>query len=196
MGLHQAFRRWILPVVLLTAGLLIAAGGAGTRLALRYDRAAIEAAEFFRLVSGHFAHLGWSHFALNAAGILLVWVLVGGAFSPLQWLIAVAVILAGIDIGFWLLLPELQWYVGLSGLLHGLLAAGAVGQFSARRNESIAILVILALKLGYEAAAGALPGTSGAAGGPVVTEAHLYGAISGLLIGALLSIGNRARAPI
>ena len=58
-------------LLVLAIGLLIAAGGAAARLALRYDRAAIESAELFRLVTGHFAHLGWSHFALNAAGIVL-----------------------------------------------------------------------------------------------------------------------------
>ena len=33
---------------------------------------------------------------------------------------------AMIDLGFVLFEPQLDWYVGLSGVLHGALAAGAV----------------------------------------------------------------------
>lgn len=196
MGLHHAFRVGLLPAAIVALGLAVAAGGERFRAALRYDRAGIDAAEYYRLVSGHFAHLGWSHFALNAAGLVLVWLLVGTAYTMLQWLFVVALVLIAIDAGFWLLMPGLDWYVGLSGLLHGLLTAGAVGSIARRRSESLVILAVLAAKLGYEILAGPLPGTSMAAGGAVVTQAHLFGALGGLVASGLIRIGNRGPAPI
>ncbi len=61
---------------------------------------------------------------LNIAGLLLVWYLVGAAFSLTRWSIITASSILVMDMGFWFLMPQLDWYVGLSGLLHGLLAAG------------------------------------------------------------------------
>jgi rhomboid family GlyGly-CTERM serine protease len=196
MGLRQAFGDRLLPGFLLLAGFAIAAGGDGFREATRFERAAIGAGELHRLVTGHLAHLGWSHFLLNAAGLGLVWLLVGGAFSLLEWLVVAALCVAAIDAGLWILLPTLDWYVGLSGLLHGLLAAGAAGGLRRRPTESLIILFVVALKLAYETLGGPMPGAEGLSGGPVVTEAHLYGAVAGAVAGALLSVGNRPRASI
>ena len=76
------------------------------------------------------------------------------------------------------------WYVGLSGVLHGALAAGAVAWW---RYESklLALLLsaIFAGKLAWEQWHGALP-LSGDL--PVVVDAHLYGALGGALAGVLL----------
>ena len=76
------------------------------------------------------------------------------------------------------------------------MAAGALGNLRRRRAESVANLVVLAVKLAYEALAGPLPGSVGVSGGPIVTQAHLYGAAGGVAAAALISIGNRWRAPI
>ncbi len=71
--------------------------------------------------------------------------------------------------------------MGLSGVLHGMLAAGAIGLWQERRPEAAALAILLAAKLTYEALVGPVPGSEATAGGAVVTEAHLYGAIGGLL---------------
>ena len=194
MGLDKALQKAILPASVLVIAVLAALGGDRLRLAFRYERTAIEAGEFYRLVSGHFVHLGWSHLVLNAAGLGLAWFLVGPVFSATQWLFVIATTLVIIDAGFWLILPGLSWYVGLSGLLHGILAAGAVGSW--RKIESRLILVVLVAKLAYESLVGVLPGTTGATGGDVVTEAHLYGFLGGVISSIIVSVGNRRRAPI
>jgi len=196
MGLRQALGNRLLAAFILLTGLVIAAGGDGFREALRYDPGAIGGGELHRLVTGHFAHLGWTHLALNAAGLVLTWLLVGSAFSVVEWLLVIACCIAAIDVGFWLLLPALGWYVGLSGLLHGMLAAGAIGNLRVRRVEAAVILGVLVAKLAYEAVGGPMPGAEDLSGGPVVTQAHLYGAIGGGMAAALISIGNRWRAPI
>ena len=181
-------RGWVLPAAIALICLAAMIFGDAAREAFRYDRSAIGGGEVFRLISGHFVHLGASHTVLNMVGLIIVWALTGRAFSIGRWLIVTALIIAIIDAGFWLLLPRLEWYVGLSGLLHGMLVAGAVGDIRRDRLQSVLILIVVAGKLIYEVVAGPLPGSSDAAGGPVLTESHLYGAIGGLLAGAALII--------
>ncbi len=161
--------------------------GDAARQALRYERSAIlEQQEWWRAVSGHFVHLGWSHLWLNLAGCLLVWFLFRRDYRLLQWLVIVVVSLGVMSGGFLLLNPRLEWYVGLSGLLHGLFAAGMLSWLQDRSWESWLMLAIFAAKLAWEQLLGPLPFTDASAGGPVVVDAHFYGALGGVLAAALL----------
>jgi rhomboid family GlyGly-CTERM serine protease len=203
MGLNQGdvdhrqiskYPVWIVPGTILLVALLIALGGDAGRELFRYDRVAIGSGELWRLISGHAAHLGWSHFAMNAVGMLLIFYLVGDRFSPLAWLLVSVLAVLGIDLGFWLLEPQLIWYVGLSGLLHGYLAAGVAAGLPKLQTEDWLIAGFLIVKLGYEQIIGPIPGSTDTAGGNVVVAAHLYGAIAGLLVGLIISF-RKASAP-
>ena len=201
MGLHNVSERgspgrsaeflrvagyWLVPAVITAIALVIAVfGTAGIEL-LKYDRLAIIDGEYWRLLSGHFSHLGPEHLLLNLAGLVLVWLLVGRQYTTGQWLIVTAFSLAVITLGFWYLDPNLIWYVGLSGLLHGLLIAGAIRGIKTQPVESIIIIVAVAGKLIYEQLIGPLPGSEATAGGAVITNAHLYGAFGGAMIAAIL----------
>jgi rhomboid family GlyGly-CTERM serine protease len=185
----EVWRGWALPASLGLTAFVLQAGGLD--VALRYERTAIAAGEFWRLVTGHFVHLGWRHLALNLIGLLLVWLLVGSAFTFRQWLTVIGVSVALVDAAFWWLSPELDWYVGLSGLLHAMLVAAALALLLRRdaavRYEALVLLVLTAIKLGWEQFAGPMPGSEAAAGGNVVVDAHVYGAAAGL-IGACLAL--------
>jgi rhomboid family GlyGly-CTERM serine protease len=184
---------WLVPVLITTFSIVIAAfGQAGTEL-LKYDRLAIVGGEYWRLLSGHFVHLGPEHLLLNLAGLVLVWLLIGRQYSTSQWFIVTAFSLVVITLGFWFLDTNLLWYVGLSGLLHGLLIAGAISGIKTQPVESVIVLVAVAGKLVYELLVGPLPGSEATAGGAVITNAHLFGAIGGAVIAALL--WRRVAAP-
>lgn len=173
------------------------AGGRGQEV-LRWDRDAIAAGELWRLVTGHLAHLGAAHLALNLAGLALVWILVGDRLKPLGWWLVVAFGIAVIDLGFWFLDPGLAWYVGLSGLLHTLILAGTTAGARTAPLESLALGGLVLAKIVVEQLAGPLPGSEATSGGPVVVNAHLYGAIAGLAAGGFV-LAMRAewrRAPI
>ncbi len=197
MGLHQRQQKhsaagylqgWALPgLVIIVASLLALSDDWGREL-LRYDRDAIAGGQIWRLASGHFVHLGLSHWVLNGAGLLLVWFLVGEFLRASQWLLVTIVCIVGIDLGFWLFQPQLQWYVGLSGLLHGYLFAGIVAGYRQRKVEMTVLGVIVIAKLIYEALVGPLPGSELTSGGAVITAAHLYGAISGFAVSSIMSI--------
>lgn len=198
---HRFFARnglWKLPCGVLLLSLVFALMGDTGRELLRYDRFAIQDGEVWRLFSGHFVHLGWSHFLLNAAGLVLVAFLVAAQFSAAQWLLILLLMIGGIDLGFWFLEPQLAWYVGLSGVLHGLLVAGVIAELRDNRGsiEFRVLAVLLVAKLAYEQLVGPLPGSEASSGGNVVVAAHLYGAIAGLLAGAWLSLRKARQAPI
>ncbi len=192
----QLIRGWALPgtIVVFATAVLLFGDDAGLRL--RYDRAAIASGEFLRLVSGHAVHLSVAHYLLNVAGLLVVWYLVGAAFSTRIWAVIIASSIAAMDAGFWFLMPTLDWYVGLSGLLHGILAAGIAGIWRTRRTEALILAALMLAKFIHEALIGPLPGSEGTAGGDVVTEAHLLGAIGGFAAGLLFSIRVRPDVPI
>jgi rhomboid family GlyGly-CTERM serine protease len=161
------------------------AGSAG-RQWLRYDRNAIADGELWRLLSGHLVHLNPAHVLLNLAGLWLVWLLAGHRLSVRAWTSVIVITIACMDAAFWFLEPGLNWYVGLSGLLHGLLLAGVVAGLKTAPIDSAVLGLLVLLKLLYEQTAGPLPGSEATAGGPVVVDAHLYGALGGALAGALL----------
>lgn len=181
----ESLRRWRLPAALAAVSLLLQLSGPAADGLFAFAPDAVARGEVWRLVSGHLQHLGWPHFALNVTALGLIWLLVGSGYSTAQWLLVLAVSLAAIDVGLWVGLPDLVWYVGLSGVLHGVFAAGAVAHLRRNRIEAAVLLSLLALKLGYEFAVGPLPGSETTAGGRVITEAHLFGALGGAAAAAI-----------
>lgn len=186
---------WLVPGILVLGALILLPAGDAGREWLRFDRSGIAAGELWRLLTGHLVHLGVSHTVLNLAGLVLVWFLVGRAYTWKQWLWIMAGSIAAIDLGLWFGAPSLEWYVGLSGLLHGMLAAGIVAGLAARSGEAAILALVVAGKLAWEQLAGPLPGSEGTSGGAVIVDAHLYGVIGGTLVAAALIRAGR-RAPI
>ena len=189
-------KQWLLPVIATLLALLLLLGGETAREGFRFDRVGIASGELWRLATGHFVHLGWPHFALNAAGLGLVWYLVGNVFDRRRWLVISAVSVFTIDLGLWYLDPELKWYVGLSGLLHGILAAGLTERLRKPDFETLLLASLLLGKLAWEQLSGPLPGSEGTAGGPVVVDSHLFGAFGGALMALALRIRVRPATPI
>ena len=198
MGLQRLFRfraaDAVVPAVLsvVLAGIHLLASGAVPTL--RYERAAVLGGEVWRLVTGHLVHADGAHLAWNLTGVLLVGFLFARDYTPRQWLVILGMSMAAVDIGFVVLERQLEWYVGFSGVLHGLMAAGLVTWLRATRDPVTWIVASLfAAKLIWEHFAGALPFTAESLSLPVVHEAHTYGAIGGLVAG--LWLASRPRRP-
>jgi hypothetical protein len=75
--------------------------------------------------------------------------------------------------------------VGSSGALHGVLAAGTLAHLRRGDFDGWILAVFLVAKLAYEQWSGALPFAGGTM--PVVTDAHLYGALGGLAAAAAMT---------
>jgi len=184
--LSQLRKHSLLPVGLTLCVTLFALGGSELTAILRFDREALlHDMQIWRLFTGHLVHLGWSHTGLNVAGLVLIWALVGHRFDNRQWSVIVAALMLGISFGLLIFNPALAWYVGLSGVLHGMLVAGAVADIRSGDKVAWLLLILVAVKLAWEQMAGALPGSEAAAGGTVIVDAHFYGGLCGLVLGGL-----------
>jgi len=182
------------PALHLAAGtglLCLLLQGAGLAGTLRFDRHAIGDGQWWLLLSGNFVHLGWGHLAMNLVGLALVVVLVWSRFKTWQWSLLIVGCSLGVGGGLWLGNPEVGWYVGFSGTLHGLLVAGTLADLAVWPRSAALLLLGIAAKLGWEQVGGALPGSASMAGGPVVVDSHLYGAIAGALLGGALLAARR-----
>lgn len=167
----------------IVAVLLLSLGGEPVRLALRYDRAAVASGQLWRLITAHCVHGSAQHVAVNVLGAALMVALFNHTYGIRSWLIVLACGVASIDLGFWFLMPQLQWYVGMSGVLHAVLAAGTVAWWKTETKPlALTLTLIMAAKLWWEQTHGALP-LSGEM--PVVVNAHLYGEAGGLIAAAI-----------
>lgn len=177
---------WAFFLVVGVICVLLALGGESVELILRYERSAVGEGDWLRLLTGHGVHLSWSHALLNITGLALVAALFHARAGWLAWWLAFGLSVVAIDAGLWLINEELGWYVGLSGVLHGLFVFGALAEWRQGERSGLYLLIGAMVKLGFEQFAGALPFTAAASGGPVVVDAHLYGALGGALAYGLM----------
>jgi rhomboid family GlyGly-CTERM serine protease len=192
----RRLRRWWAILVLLGVCAALALGGEALREMGRYERQAIEGGEYWRLVTGHLVHLGWGHLWPNLAALAVVGALFADVFRNGDWLRASFASAAAIDIGLYLFDTEVRWYVGLSGVLHGLVAAGALALLLRREALGAMLALGLSAKLAFEQLVGPVPFTAESVGGPVVVAAHLYGAAGGFFSEAVTLVVRRRRSRV
>lgn len=169
--------------LLLTAAALAGAAWPPFTEALLYDRALVEQGQWWRPLSANLVHLGWGHTLLNLGGLVLVWLLFAPRLSQRAWVLAWLTSAVVVGATIHLLNPEVQRYVGLSGVLHGLFVTGALSETACDRRWGLGLLAAVGAKLAYEQLFGPLPGSEAGAGGPVLVDAHLYGALGGIPLG-------------
>src|ERR1017187_5128937 len=170
--------RGLVLAAILALLLLLQLGGAATASALRYDRSALLAGQWWRLARAHLVHLDLRHALLNGLGMVLMWALFVRDYRSRQWFLILLGAAAAIDAGLWFRDTGVLWYVGASGVLHGVMAAGILAELRRGELAGLALAVFLVAKLTYEQWAGALPFAGAAV--PVVVNAHLYGALGGV----------------
>jgi rhomboid family GlyGly-CTERM serine protease len=176
--------------------ILLQLGGQPARELLRYQREAIAGGEAWRLLTGNLVHADAAHLGWNLLGLAIVVGLVGGELAAGHWLLVTLAAAAAVGAGLYLLSPDIAWYLGFSGVLHGLLLGGLLAQW--RRSRSVATLAVAGLliaKLGYEQGFGPLPFVASTGSElPIVHVAHSYGAAGGLAAWCLLALRARRLA--
>ena len=186
--------RWLLCLSICLISLVAAYLAEPGRVLLRYQNDVFTSGEIWRLLTAHFVHLGWSHLLLNTTGLIALWHLFSRLFTASQWLFIILVSSIGISMAFLLFDPLLDWYVGLSGVLHAIYASSMslllINYFFVQKSQFLwedkILLVFLIIKLVYEQFYGALPFSVEQTGGAVIVNAHLYGAIMGCICAVFL----------
>ena len=154
--------------------------------ALEYQRPTLANRELWRLVTGHLVHLGWGHFGMNLLGFLLIWQLfLRPHLTLFSCFFTLILLTICTSCGLFLFSPEVAWYRGLSGVLHGWLIWALLQELRRHPVSSGLLLSLLVGKLAWEQLLGPVPGSEAVASGQVIVDAHLYGAIAGALLWGL-----------
>ncbi len=149
---------------------------------LAFDREKIQSFEVWRLLSGNFLHTNFRHLLLNALGLSLLWALHGQHFTTKNYLIIFLVLSLACTLGIYFFAERLAWYVGLSGTLHGMFVLGAYKDIRFGLKSGWLLLFGVWAKIAHEQWYGASQDVAELIGASVAIEAHLYGALSGMLV--------------
>ena len=181
------------PIILLTLCLSLFLFEPISSEWLAFDRDLIVQQQFWRLFSGNLLHTNLNHLLLNSAGVLLLWALHGQYFKTKQYLLFMTLLCLGTTLSIYGFAPQLRWYVGLSGALHGLFILGAYFDIKHGLLSGWLLLIGVLVKVAHEQFYGASDDIAELIGANVAIDAHLYGSLSALVIILLLYLKNIKR---
>jgi len=158
---------------------------------LAYDRYAIQGLETWRIVTGNIVHTNGYHLLLNLAGLTLLWALHGEHYRVIRFLKVFVWCSIGTSAGLYLFSPDLIWYAGLSGALHGIFVWGALMDINNRVHSGWLLLAGISVKVAYEQIYGSSAQVANLIDANVAVDSHLFGALSGLGIFLLMWLTSR-----
>jgi rhomboid family GlyGly-CTERM serine protease len=168
-------------LALLLAGVELS--GEWGRTWLQYDREAITAGQAWRLLTCSVVHLGWVHAALNIGSLAVLVLLCPQPLPWRVWVRRVVLISLGMSACFLVFEPQLDWYVGFSGVGYGLFVLGLGRQALQRDWISIVCLLFLSGRLVLEGVGGGSLTDAALIGGRVAIESHWYGSLTAVIYG-------------
>ncbi|HET9004469.1 MAG TPA: rhombosortase [Gemmatimonadaceae bacterium] len=176
------WRRLPLATIALAASAIAVALIPALQRALVLDRDAVAAGELWRIATGSLVHFSTSHLLYDLAVVIVA----SALLERRGWPVAPIVLASATAIGAAVLLftPEIARYGGLSGVASSLVALYAVDCLTVRgaaRAAAVLVLVLTAIKLGWELSSGTFVfvGDAGDAFRPVPL-AHIVGAGVGI----------------
>ncbi|WP_158769670.1 rhombosortase [Paraglaciecola sp. L1A13] len=149
---------------------------------LAFDRDSIGQGEWWRLLTGNFLHTNLNHLLLNLAAVVLLWTLHGQYYQTLHYLMMICICGIAVSTGIYYLDPQLQWYVGLSGVLHGIFVWGAYQDIKHGLVSGWILMAGVWAKIANEQIAGASNSVAVLIDANVAINAHLFGAFCGLVM--------------
>jgi rhomboid family GlyGly-CTERM serine protease len=175
-------RDYLLYSVLLATIVLLGLAEPISSQWLMFDRDAINEGQIWRLFSAHFVHLSAAHLLGNSLGIVLLAYIAGRSLNNLIGILLVTWCVFVVGIGLYGYAGYLEYYVGLSGVLHGLLLVAPFVSTFYSRGIAACFLLIIVSKVAWEQSSFYDDMSMvGVIGGRVEANAHLLGVIAGLL---------------
>ena len=161
----------------------------------RFQSDWVATGEVWRIITGHWVHVGWIDLLMNALGLVICVGIAAPNWSIKRWIAQTLVMGVGISLLFTLNNPELRWYVGFSGILFGLYFLAAIDLYARDRliaalmGSAIVIKVIIEQFTPYDFTSADIIGA------PVIVDAHLYGLLLAIAIALAWSTYTMNHAP-
>ncbi len=157
-----------------------------------FDRDAIVAGEWWRLISANFVHLNVNHMLFNVSVYMLTTLLFSSSVKLWQWFGVLVVCCLSVGLGLYIFDRELDHYVGLSGALYGLLAFGLLRSL----RSNLWLYLVIYTFIHYKVIKQQMPGFDADymrdfIGDSVIASAHLYGIVAGNIIGLVFFCLNK-----
>ncbi len=155
---------------------------------LEFSRRLILSGQIWRLWTAHFVHVSIQHLLINASAFAILYSLL---FSKYKITVLLAVgFVSSLLISLALLsfTPYVEWYNGLSGLLHCLAVLYSLRSFTVSKSwVYLGFAGLISLKVIVEAFASSSENVNQHLGMIVIVEAHLLGVLVGLSLCAILA---------
>ncbi|MBE1301272.1 MAG: rhombosortase [Alteromonadaceae bacterium] len=194
-SLPLARTQWTGPFCLLLCAFVLELSPLFTYEHLAYHRDSIATGEVYRLISGHLLHTNFIHLLLNTGGVLLLWLLHGDFYRTTSYLAQFLFFALLCSAGLWFFSTDMQWYVGLSGAIHGMFVFGAVDDIKRKISSGWILLLGVVIKIVLEQTQGASESVAVLIDANVAVDSHLYGAIAGLMLAVGYLVVEKAKTP-
>ena len=170
------------PLLIVIMSIILAISEPTSSDWLAYDRNQLTNFQWWRLITGHFLHTNLVHLLLNIAGLVLLWALHGHYYKTPCYIMQFFTLCIGTSVGLYLFAENMHWYVGLSGVLHGLFVIGTYFDIQNKFKTGWVMLMGVWIKVAHEQIYGASEGVATLIEANVAVDAHLFGTITGSII--------------
>ncbi|PSU33420.1 rhombosortase [Photobacterium lutimaris] len=152
-------------------------------------RPAITHGEIWRLVSGNLTHTNWAHMIMNSLGLAIITFIFRRYLSATRLAFLILSTAGFIGVALWF--SPMHWYAGLSGVLHGVFAWGAIQDIKAKDKLGWLLLLAVIAKVIWEQVAGGSASSAELIGARVAVEAHLAGTLAGVFFAVAENIKKK-----
>ena len=172
--------QWLAPVSWIIIAVVLFINQTAALDLFEFNRQLISAGQYWRLLTGNFLHTNGWHLVMNIAGLLMLSQLFGQYFSARAMIAFSLVNCVVVGVLLYLFSPDITYYVGLSGFLHGLFVAGCLAEISRGIKFGYLLLGAVVTKIIHEQVMGAPAQVGELISASVAVDAHLYGALTAL----------------
>jgi rhomboid family GlyGly-CTERM serine protease len=153
----------------------------------RYQSAAVSQGEVWRIFTANLCHSNWNHWLLNMLGLMIMDLFFRPVLNESLRVMILLFTMLG-SVLFLHLLIDINWYVGLSGALHGYIFAGSILSWDTAKKTNAIILAFVLGKVIVENIWQINNSTEKLIAANVVEESHLFGVVSAVVFCILLTL--------